>query len=65
MPLLELDIHPKLVQYIKLAEAKTGIGSEIVRRPRLILEGEERKKIESIIDHGLKNRPTLPEFHSL
>ncbi len=65
MPLLELDIHPKLVQYIKLAETKTGIGSEIVRRPRLILEGEERKKIESIIDHGLKNRPTLPEFHSL
>ena len=27
MPLLELDIHPKLVQYIKLAEVATGIGS--------------------------------------
>jgi len=65
MPLLELDIHPKLVQYIKLAEAKAGIGSETVRKPRLILEGEERKRIESIIDTGLKNRPTLPEFHSL
>jgi 4-hydroxy-tetrahydrodipicolinate synthase len=25
MPLLELDIHPKLVQYIKLAEAQEGI----------------------------------------
>lgn len=65
MPLLELDIHPKLVQYIKLAEAKTGIGSEIVRKPRLILEGEERKRIENIIDTGIKNRPMLPEFHTL
>ena len=65
MPLLELDIHPKLVQYIKLAEAKTGIGSEIVRRPRLILEGEERKRIENIIDTGIKNRPVLPKFHTL
>ena len=27
MPLLELDIHPKLVQYIKLAETQAGIGS--------------------------------------
>ena len=65
MPLLELDIHAKLVQYIKFAEAKTGIGSETVRKPRLILEGEERTRIESIIDTGVKNRPTLPEFHSL
>ena len=65
MPLLELDIHAKLVQYIKFAEAKAGIGSETVRRPRLVLEGEERKRIESIIDTGLKNRPTLPEYLSL
>jgi 4-hydroxy-tetrahydrodipicolinate synthase len=65
MPLLELDIHAKLVQYIKFAESKTGIGSETVRRPRLILEGAERKRIESIIDTGVKNRPILPEFHSL
>jgi 4-hydroxy-tetrahydrodipicolinate synthase len=65
MPLLELDIHAKLVQYIKFAESKTGIGSETVRRPRLVLEGEERKRIESIIETGLKNRPTLPEYLSL
>jgi 4-hydroxy-tetrahydrodipicolinate synthase len=60
MPLLELDIHPKLVQYIKLAESKTGLGSEFVRRPRLVLEGAERQKIENIIDTGIKNRPVLP-----
>lgn len=59
LPLLELDIHPKLVQYIKLAEQYTGIGTEIVRAPRLILEGEERTKIVQIIENGLKTRPNL------
>lgn len=59
MPLLELDIHPKLVQYIKLAETETGIGSEFVRAPRLILEGEERETIMKIIREGISKRPTL------
>ena len=65
MPLLELDIHPKLVQYIKFAEAKCGLGSELVRKPRLVLEGAERTRIEAIIDKGIKNRPTLPEFYTI
>ena len=59
LPLLELDIHPKLVQYIKLAEQFTGIGTENVRAPRLILEGEERAKIVQIIENSLKTRPIL------
>lgn len=59
MPLLELDIHPKLVQYIKLAETRAGLGSEIVRPPRLILEGEERERITKIIDDGIACRPIL------
>lgn len=59
MPLLELDIHPKLVQYIKLAEAETGLGSEWVRAPRLLLEGEERERVLSIIRTALKLRPAL------
>ena len=59
MPLLELDIHPKLVQYIKLAETKTGIGSEFVRPPRLLLQGEERNIISKIIDDGIRTRPSL------
>jgi len=59
MPLLELDIHPKLVQYIKLAEAETGLGSEWVRAPRLVLEGEERDRVLSIIRTALKLRPAL------
>ncbi len=59
LPLLELDIHPKLVQYIKLAEQHCGIGSEHVRAPRLTLIGEERARIEKIITDGIKNRPLL------
>ena len=59
LPLLELDIHPKLVQYIKLAEAEEGIGSEIVRAPRLTLIGEERERVLKVIRDGIKSRPQL------
>ena len=59
MPLLELDIHPKLVQYIKLAEAQVGIGSESVRAPRLTLTGEERERILKVINDGIATRPSL------
>jgi dihydrodipicolinate synthase/N-acetylneuraminate lyase len=62
LPLLELDLHPKLVQYIKLAEAQTGIGSEHVRPPRLALIGEERKSILKIINDGIASRPTIPDL---
>jgi 4-hydroxy-tetrahydrodipicolinate synthase len=65
MPLLELDINPKLVQYIKLASALTGIGSEYVRAPRLVLEGEERKTILNIIEQGIKTRPMLPDYKNI
>jgi 1-pyrroline-4-hydroxy-2-carboxylate deaminase len=60
LPLLELDLHAKLVQYIKLAEQETGIGSEIVRAPRLTLVGAEREQILKLIRDGIKTRPTLP-----
>src|ERR1044072_8098977 len=62
MPLLELDIHPKLVQYIKLAEAQVGLGSEYVRAPRLTLVGEERERVLKVINEGIANRPVLPEY---
>jgi 4-hydroxy-tetrahydrodipicolinate synthase len=64
MPLLEMDIHPKLVQYIKLAEKQAGIGSETVRAPRLTLEGEEREFILKIINDGIATRPKLPDYLS-
>ena len=65
MPLLELDIHPKLVQYIKMAAVHTGIGNEYVRAPRLVLEGAERVRIEKVITDALAIRPTLPEYKNL
>ena len=62
MPLLELDIHPKLVQYIKLAEKQAGIGSENVRAPRLMLVGKEREEVLKVIDDGIATRPILPVY---
>ena len=65
MPLLELDIDPKLVQYIKLAFVHTKIGSEFVRAPRLVLEGEERKRINKVITDALAVRPVLPAYKNI
>ncbi len=58
-PLLHLDTHPKLVQYIKLAAAETGLGSERVRAPRLELKGNEREEILQIIRLAIKSRPHI------
>jgi len=65
MPLLELDIHPKLVQYIKLCESEVGLGSEYVRAPRLTLVGEERERVLQTIHSALANRPDLPDYLSI
>ncbi|WP_162415816.1 dihydrodipicolinate synthase family protein [Cyclobacterium roseum] len=64
-PLLELDIHPKLVQYIKLAEVATGLGTEYVRAPRLMLAGKERERVVKIIEDSLALRPTLPTWERI
>lgn len=61
LPLLELDIHSKLVQYIKLAETMEGIGSEYVRAPRLVLVGDEKQQISKIIADAQSVRPKLPQ----
>jgi len=65
LPLLELDINPKLVQNIKLAEVATGIGTENIRAPRLPLYGDEREHVLKVIEEGLKNRPSLPDYKNL
>lgn len=57
-PLLHLDTHPKLVQYIKLANAACGLGSETTRPPRLRIEGAEREEVLAIIRQALRTRPT-------
>ena len=63
LPLLELDINPKLVQNIKLAESLLGIGSEYVRLPRQPLAGKEREYVLNIINKGIKNRPDLSKYN--
>lgn len=62
LPLLELDIHAKLVQYIKLAEQMENIGSEYVRAPRLTLAAEERASISKVISDAQLSRPKLPSI---
>ena len=58
-PLLHLDTKPKLVQYIKLCMAEVGLGSEMVRAPKLPLVGTEREEILAIIRKALDTRPDL------
>ena len=58
-PLLHLDTKVKLVQYIKLAMQETGLGSEMVRAPRLPIEGAEREQILGIIRKAIACRPVL------
>jgi 4-hydroxy-tetrahydrodipicolinate synthase len=65
LPLLELDIHPKLVQNIKLAAAKMGIGSEYVRAPRLVLQGAERERVLAVIEKAIETQPILPDYLNL
>ena len=60
-PLLHLDTHVKLVQYIKLAMAERGLGSEMVRAPRLPLVGAERERILALIQKAINTRPRVPE----
>jgi 4-hydroxy-tetrahydrodipicolinate synthase len=58
-PLLHLDTHVKLVQYIKLCMAETGYGSEKTRAPRLPLVGEERERVLGVIRRAIATRPKL------
>ncbi len=58
-PLLHLDTHIKLVQYIKLCMAETGYGSEKTRAPRLAIEGAERERVLGVIRKAIATRPKL------
>ena len=60
-PVLHLDTHLKLVQYIKLAQQECGLGSETVRAPRLPLIGAEREQILAIIRQAIATRPKSTE----
>jgi len=59
LPLLRLDTVPKFVQLIKLVQSEVGMGSETVRPPRLVLEGEERESALVIIRDCIAKRPEV------
>jgi 4-hydroxy-tetrahydrodipicolinate synthase len=61
LPLLEPDMQGKLVQYLKLAETLTGMGTEYVRAPRLTLTGEEKETVLRVIRQCLETRPVWKE----
>lgn len=56
-PVLHLDTHVKLVQYIKLASAECGYGTELCRPPRLPLVGAEREHVLKLIRTAIATRP--------
>jgi 4-hydroxy-tetrahydrodipicolinate synthase len=58
-PLLHLDTHVKLVQYIKLAAAECGYGTDMVRPPRLPLVGKEREEILNVIRQAIRTKPAI------
>ena len=58
MPMLHFDSHPKLVQYIKLACAEMGYGTETVRAPRMPLAGAEREAALEIVRTSAETRPS-------
>jgi 1-pyrroline-4-hydroxy-2-carboxylate deaminase len=59
LPLLRLDTVPTFVQLIKLVQAKVGMGSELVRAPRLSVAGAEREAALKVIDHAIATQPVL------
>jgi 4-hydroxy-tetrahydrodipicolinate synthase len=64
LPMLHLDAQPNLVQCIKLAEEVMGRGSERVRPPRLVLSGEERKRVIDMVEKAASCRPVKIESNS-
>jgi len=59
-PLLHLDTHVKLVQYIKLAMAERGYSNGVTRAPRLPLVGAERERVLKVIREAIATMPTVP-----
>jgi dihydrodipicolinate synthase/N-acetylneuraminate lyase len=59
LPLLRMDVVNKFVQLIKLVQQETGMGSELVRAPRLALAGNERKVALETLKAAMDKRPKV------
>lgn len=58
-PLLDLDVSPRLVQNIKLAETIALGSNDRCRAPRLPLTGAERERVADIVTRAIAVRPAL------
>ena len=58
-PLVKLDTHPHFVQHIKLCTQEAGLGAEWVCAPRMLIDGEERKRVLNIIRDEIKTRTRM------
>jgi 4-hydroxy-tetrahydrodipicolinate synthase len=59
LPLLRMDTVNKFVQLIKLVQQETGMSSEQVRPPRLVLVGKERQVALKVLQQALRTRPKV------
>jgi 4-hydroxy-tetrahydrodipicolinate synthase len=59
LPLLRMDTVPKFVQLIKLVQQEVGMGNELVRAPRCVMAGVERKVALETLKQALKTRPKV------
>ena len=59
LPLLRMDTVPKFVQLIKWVQGELGVGSALVRAPRMPIEGEELRAARGVLDAALRTRPEL------
>lgn len=60
-PLLDLDVTPRFVHYIKYVEAVVNDCPQdaLVRPPRLPMPETERAQVASVIHHALAHRPQV------
>jgi dihydrodipicolinate synthase/N-acetylneuraminate lyase len=59
LPLLRMDTVPKFVQLIKWVQAEIGVGSSLVRAPRMELVGEDLAAAKRVLSAALKAHPKV------
>lgn len=59
LPLLRLDTVPKFIQLIKQVQDDLGVGSALVRGPRMEIVGDEFAETRAILKLALETRPAV------
>ncbi len=61
LPLLRMDTVPKFVQLIKWVQEEIGVGSALVRGPRMALSGDELEQARQTLSVAMKARPQIKQ----